>query len=69
MIRILLGIIFFILLAVIGVFFYLGIKSLQKAQKNNNIALNRKAVTYFKLQILTIVVTGIFFIMCLVFLR
>ncbi len=68
MLKIVLGIIFFILLTVIGVFFHLGIKSLQKAQKDNDIDLNRRAVTYFKLQILFIVLTGIFFIICLVLL-
>ncbi|BCJ98886.1 hypothetical protein [Anaerocolumna chitinilytica] len=68
MLKIVLGIIFFILLAVIGVFFHLGIKSLQKAQKDNDIDLNRRAVTYFKMQILFIVLTGIFFIICLVLL-
>lgn len=68
MLKIVLGIIFFILLAVIGVFFYLGIKSLQKSQKDNDIDLNHRAVTYFKLQILFIVLTGIFFIICLMLL-
>ncbi len=68
MLRILLGVIYFILLVIGGVLSFLGISSLQKAQEKNDDTLFRKAVTCFKLLILTMAVTGIYFIICLVLL-
>lgn len=67
MLRILLGVIYFVLLAIEVVFFSLGIKSLKKSQKNDD-ALYHKAVSYFKLFILTEVVKDIFSIICFILL-
>ncbi len=72
MIRIVLGVIFFILFVIGGTFIYLGINSLKKAQKNaqkNDDILYDKAIRYLKLFILIEVVDGIFFVICLALLN
>lgn len=64
MIKIVLGVIFFILFVIGSAFIFLGINSLKKAQKNDD-ALYDKAIRYFKLFILIEVLNGIFFVICL----
>lgn len=68
MIRILLGVIFFIIFAIGSVLLYLGINALKKAQANDD-ALYNKAIICLKLFILIEVINGIFFIICLVVLK
>lgn len=68
MLKIILGIIYFIIFAIGCMFLYFGISSLKKAQMNDD-SLYDKAILYFRLFILILVVNGIFTIMCFVLLQ